>query len=252
VVRPPLRVVVVTPNLEGRSVASSATVILRSLGHEVLTSVNPPDDLDQIDPPADVAIFEAGPHPVIIREIIARLRTRPHLASMRVLVCLGVSAVSGLDPEGGGDDFILMPLNADELGARLALLRDRDRWPTTQRPIQYGEIALDLEIKQAFIDGRGLGLTPYEFLLLRFLVERPRRVFTREELMARVLGYRRVGRTRTVDMHVRNLRAKLVGLGDCLEGVRGVGYKFTPRDSAGGRDARGFSGVNPTRAASAG
>ncbi len=94
-------------------------------------------------------------------------------------------------------------------------------------------MTLDREIRQAFI-GRLLGLTPYEFQLLRFLVDRVGRVFTRQELLSRVWGYRHVGRARTVDTHVLNLRTKMGRLGDRLQSVRGLGYKLLRSDQSPG------------------
>ena len=78
----------------------------------------------------------------------------------------------------------------------------------------------------------GAALTPYEFQLLRFLADRVGRVFTRQELLSRVWGYRHVGRVRTVDTHVLNLRAKLGSMGDRLQSVRGMGYKLQRADAA--------------------
>ena len=80
---------------------------------------------------------------------------------------------------------------------------------------------------------RRWGSRPYEFQLLRFLADRVGRVFTRQELLSRVWGYRHVGRVRTVDTHVLNLRAKLGELGDRLQSVRGMGYKLQRADAAG-------------------
>ena len=87
-------------------------------------------------------------------------------------------------------------------------------------------------MRQAYLRGETLGLTPYEFQLLRFLADRVGRVFTRQELLSRVWGYRHVGRVRTVDTHVLNLRAKLGSLGDRLQSVRGMGYKLQRADAA--------------------
>ena len=109
----------------------------------------------------------------------------------------------------GADDFILMPVSADELSARLRQLHARDKRPGSPLQVRYGEIVLDCEMRQAYLSGQALGLTPYEFQLLRFLADRVGRVFTRQELLSRVWGYRHVGRVRTVDTHVLNLRAKL-------------------------------------------
>ena len=97
-------------------------------------------------------------------------------------------------------------------------------------------------MRQAYLGGQSLGLTPYEFQLLRFLADRVGRVFTRQELLSRVWGYRHVGRVRTVDTHVLNLRAKLGSLGDRLQSVRGMGYKLqradAPAETGGGTPRR--------------
>jgi DNA-binding response OmpR family regulator len=127
-----------------------------------------------------------------------------------------------------------MPVNPEELTARLTQLHARDKRPGSPLQIRYGEMTLDCEIRQAFVGGQPLGLTPYEFQLLRFLVDRVGRVFTRQELLSRVWGYRHVGRARTVDTHVLNLRTKMGTLGDRLQSVRGLGYKLLRSDQAPG------------------
>ena len=131
----------------------------------------------------------------------------------------------------GADDFILMPVSADELAARLRQLHARDKRPGSPLQVRYGQVVLDCEMRQAYLGGESLGLTPYEFQLLRFLADRVGRVFTRQELLSRVWGYRHVGRVRTVDTHVLNLRAKLGELGDRLQSVRGMGYKLQRADA---------------------
>jgi DNA-binding response OmpR family regulator len=228
-----LRVMVVTLD-PGRNASriDSPTALLRGLGHEV-TVVG--YDLAELDPRAavaDVAVVEAGEHLEIGRHAIKRLRQRPDLVAARILLCLEVARVSGLDPEMGADDFILIPISADELAARLRQLQARDKRPGAPLQVRYGEVLLDCEMRQAYAGGRSLGLTPYEFQLLRFLADRVGRVFTRQELLSRVWGYRHVGRVRTVDTHVLNLRAKLGDLGERLQSVRGMGYKLQRADIA--------------------
>src|SRR5580692_9980601 len=107
----------------------------------------------------------------------------------------------------------------------------RDKRPGAPLQVRYGDVMLDCEMRQAYEGGKSLGLTPYEFQLLRFLADRVGRVFTRQELLSRVWGYRHVGRVRTVDTHVLNLRAKLGELGERLQSVRGMGYKLQRPDA---------------------
>jgi DNA-binding response OmpR family regulator len=227
-----LRTIVVTLD-PGRSQArtDSPAALLRSLGHEVAVVGY---DLAELDPNAgmaDVAVVEAGEHLEIGRHAIKRLRQRSDLVAARILLCLEVARVSGLDPEMGADDFILIPITPDELSARLRQLQARDKRPGAPLQVRYGDVLLDCEMRQAYAGGQSLALTPYEFQLLRFLADRVGRVFTRQELLSRVWGYRHVGRVRTVDTHVLNLRAKLGDLGERLQSVRGMGYKLQRADA---------------------
>ena len=112
-----------------------------------------------------------------------------------------------------------------EIRLRIAIVRRRHGAPGGPR-ITLGPLTLDVDAYRVSVQGRALDLTFKEFELLRFLAERPGRVFTRPALMREVWGYDFYGGTRTVDVHVRRLRAKL---GPAYEGlietVRGVGYR---------------------------
>ncbi|HXH57147.1 response regulator transcription factor [Iamia sp.] len=125
------------------------------------------------------------------------------------------------------DDFCLDPFHPRELEARLRHLLWRAGSGSGPEMIEYRDLALNLETYQAAIDGRPLDLTYMEYELLKFLAQHPGRVFTRETLLSRVWGYEYYGGARTVDVHVRRLRAKLgeenAGL---ITTVRSVGYRF--------------------------
>jgi DNA-binding response OmpR family regulator len=224
-----LRTIVVTLDPKRNELQSDApAALLRGLGHEVEVVGY---DLAELRGAVDVALVEAGEHLEIGRHAIKRLRQRSELAATRILLLIEVARVSGLDPEMGADDFILMPVSGDELAARLRQLHARDKRPGSPLQVRYGQVVLDCEMRQAYLAGGSLGLTPYEFQLLRFLADRVGRVFTRQELLSRVWGYRHVGRVRTVDTHVLNLRAKLGELGERLQSVRGMGYKLQRADA---------------------
>jgi DNA-binding response OmpR family regulator len=125
------------------------------------------------------------------------------------------------------DDFIVVPATADEVTARLAHLFWRTGRGLRPELIEYGPLALNLETYQAAVAGRTLDLTYMEYELLRFLAARPGKVFTRETLLSRVWGYEYYGGARTVDVHVRRLRAKLgEEHAHLIETVRSVGYRF--------------------------
>jgi DNA-binding response OmpR family regulator len=125
------------------------------------------------------------------------------------------------------DDFCLHPFQPRELEARLRHLFWQSGSTGAAELVQYGPLVLNLETYQAAIDGRPLDLTYMEYELLKFLAQQPGRVFTRETLLSRVWGYEYFGGARTVDVHVRRLRAKLgeehAGL---ISTVRSVGYRF--------------------------
>lgn len=125
------------------------------------------------------------------------------------------------------DDFMLTPFHHRELEARLRHLFWRTGTATRDDMVEYGALSLNLETYQATIDERPLDMTFMEYELLKFLASHPGKVFTRETLLSRVWGYDYFGGARTVDVHVRRLRAKLgeehAGL---IQTVRSVGYRF--------------------------
>jgi DNA-binding response OmpR family regulator len=125
------------------------------------------------------------------------------------------------------DDFCLSPFHPAELEARLRHLLVADVDVQQADLVEYGDLTLNLETYQATIAGHPLDMTYMEYELLKFLAQNPGKVFTREILLSRVWGYEYYGGARTVDVHVRRLRAKLgeehAGL---IRTVRSVGYRF--------------------------
>jgi DNA-binding response OmpR family regulator len=125
------------------------------------------------------------------------------------------------------DDFCLTPFHPRELEARLKHGFWRTGRGTRPELVEYGELVLNLETYQASIDNQPLDLTYMEYELLKFLASHPGKVFTRETLLSRVWGYEYYGGARTVDVHVRRLRAKLgEGHAALIQTVRSVGYRF--------------------------
>jgi DNA-binding response OmpR family regulator len=125
------------------------------------------------------------------------------------------------------DDFCLAPFHPAELEARLRHLLATDIDMHRAELVEYGELSLNLETYQASIAGRPLDMTYMEYELLKFLAQNPGKVFTREMLLSRVWGYEYYGGARTVDVHVRRLRAKLgEEHANLIQTVRSVGYRF--------------------------
>jgi DNA-binding response OmpR family regulator len=121
---------------------------------------------------------------------------------------------------------VLSPVVAPELYARIRQLDWRMSSFRAAGRIKIGDLVIDAVAVEASYRGRALKLPRQEFQLLKFLAERPGRVFSREQLLSRVWGYRYAGGTRTVDIHVRRLRAKLGPGSAMIETVRHVGYKL--------------------------
>jgi DNA-binding response OmpR family regulator len=155
------------------------------------------------------------------------LRRRDH-ALVPVLVLVGGTQLDDLEHRDQlFDDFCLTPFHPAELEARLRHLLASEVDLQRADIVEYGDLTLNLETYQAHIGSRPLDMTYMEYELLKFLAQNPGKVFTREILLSRVWGYEYYGGARTVDVHVRRLRAKLgeehAGL---IQTVRSVGYRF--------------------------
>jgi DNA-binding response OmpR family regulator len=125
------------------------------------------------------------------------------------------------------DDFCFVPWQPRELEARVAHLFWRTGRGSRPELVEYGPLILNLETYQAAVGRRPLDLTYMEYELLKFLATHPGKVFTRETLLSRVWGYEYYGGARTVDVHIRRLRAKLgEEHANLISTVRSVGYRF--------------------------
>jgi DNA-binding response OmpR family regulator len=141
--------------------------------------------------------------------------------------------VAGLDL--GADDYVTKPFSLRELSARVrAVLRRREAAAEPARPAVYRgtHLVADFDAVSITVDGSQVRLTRREFELLRFLVENRNRVLSRDRLLERVWGYDRFIETRSVDVHVGRLRAKLGPAGDQIETVVGLGYRFAEKPSS--------------------
>lgn len=164
------------------------------------------------------------------RDLCRLIRTTGSDAPVLLIVTEGGLSVVAAD--WGMDDVILFTAGPAELEARIRmsigrLAAQRNPDDPEAHVIRSGEVVVDDATYTAKLGGRALDLTFKEFELLKFLAQHPGRVFTREQLLQEVWGYDYFGGTRTVDVHVRRLRAKLGPEHEALIGtVRNVGYRF--------------------------
>ena len=147
--------------------------------------------------------------------------------------CPGEEFDKVLGLELGADDYIAKPFSPREVVARIKAVLRRANSTSLSRGRIWETLGLkiDYEAKKVEVKGREINLTPKEFELLWFLVNHPRRVYTREQLLEHVWGYDFAGDTRTVDTHIKRLREKLTegGIASSIKTVWGYGYKFEPR-----------------------
>jgi DNA-binding response OmpR family regulator len=180
--------------------------------------------------PAPDAVFVDGRRDLVLaRRVLLVLRAAA--ATLPVIVIVTDGGWAGISAEWGADDLLLHTAGPAEVEARLRLAIGRRARATAQLPdeIRSGGLVVNEATYSARMNGRALDLTFKEFELLKFLAQHPGRVFTRAQLLQEVWGYDYFGGTRTVDVHVRRLRAKLGAENEELIGtVRNVGYRFVP------------------------
>jgi len=221
------------------STGGSAQVLpaLGLLAHRVrVLPVEPSALLDA--PDADVLLLDARRDLATARSTCRLLRaTGLQVPLVLILTEGGLTVVTG---EWGAADILLEDASPAEVEARLRIVIERSSaaGPDDEAAeISSGDLTIDPSGYTARVRGRALDLTYKEFELLKYLAQHPGRVFTRAQLLQEVWGYDYFGGTRTVDVHVRRLRAKLGPDREQLIGtVRNVGYRFDPpqrRETAG-------------------
>ncbi len=209
---------------------------LKREGYEVITSTSGEDGLEKIE--------KASPQLVVLDlmlpeidgiELCRKLKSDPLTQSIPVIMVTAkgeeTDIVLGLGV--GADDYITKPFSPREMVARVkAVLRRSRSKPETDRRdrIAFEGIVIDPQRHDVKVDGESILLTATEFRLLHFLASHPGRVFTRDHLLARVIGEEAIVIDRNIDVHVRAIRKKLGPRRDVIETIRGVGYRFRDKD----------------------
>ena len=223
------------------ALAPSAEVLpaLGLLSHHV--RILPAEATALIDaPPADAVLVDARRELAMARSLCRVIRTTGLSAPLFAVLTEG--GLAGLTPEWGVDDVLLDTAGPAEVEARLRLAVARalegDSSADDDARITAGALVIDEASYSVRLRGSALDLTYKEFELLKYLAQHPGRVFTRAQLLQEVWGYDYFGGTRTVDVHVRRLRAKLGSDHEALIGtVRNVGYRFVPEEADAGAAA---------------
>ena len=164
-------------------------------------------------------------------EVCRLIRKDPATESLPVMMCTAksdeTSKIQGLD--FGADDYVTKPFSVRELILRVKAVLKRGERKSDNMEVQrqFGELKIDVDSHEVFVNDEQVSLTALEFKLLRQLVDRRGRVQSRDQLLSDVWGYSSDVTTRTVDTHIKRLREKLGDMGKYVQTIRGVGYKFT-------------------------
>lgn len=146
--------------------------------------------------------------------------------SVPMILVVTEGGLAAVNSEWGADDIILATAGPGEIDARIRLSLTRTKGESNDELISSAGVVIDESTYSARVDGHPMDLTLLEFELLKYLMQHPGRVFSRAQLLTEVWGYGYAGETRTVDVHIRRLRAKLGDRGGLIGTEYGRGYRF--------------------------
>ena len=167
-------------------------------------------------------------NPLAVSPIIEAIRELRRERPIPILALIAKDALDkGTDTLLAADDFVIEPSGIEEIALRVKKLLKETYAVDGKDVIRNNDLVIDLARREAALEGKTLSLTFTEYELLVFLAANSGRVFTREALLNKIWGYDYYGGDRTVDVHIRRLRAKIEwGKHSFIETVRGVGYRF--------------------------
>ena len=164
-------------------------------------------------------------------DLCKKMKSDPDVQNLPIIILTAkddeVDKVVGF--ELGADDYVTKPFSVRELILRIkaVLKRGENKKDIVEIDRQFGDLKIDVDSHEVYVDGELVNLTALEFKLLIQLVDRRGRVQSREQLLADVWGYSAEVTTRTVDTHIKRLREKLGTMGKYVQTIRGVVYKFS-------------------------
>jgi two-component system phosphate regulon response regulator PhoB len=209
---------------------------LKREGYEVITSTSGEDGLDKIEKTApQLVVLDLMLPEIDGLELCRKLKSDPLTRSIPVIMVTAKGEESDLVLGlcVGADDYVTKPFSPKELVARVKALlrRSKTRSESDNRErIARGGVVIDPQRHDVQVDGEPISLTATEFRLLHFLASHTGRVFTRDHLLARVIGEDAIVIDRNIDVHVRAIRKKLGSQRELIETIRGVGYRFKDKD----------------------
>jgi DNA-binding response OmpR family regulator len=220
------RILIISDNPKGTGEIQQELICA---GYPVLTCTGDRTGVVQaVNPrPPDVLVLDTLAARLGLKELSSLLRQEFSSHNPLIIALIGRADLTSLDMGAGVDDFLLAPFVPLELVTRIKLLLWKNNRVDAEQLIKVGDLVVDQANYAVTVAGQPLELTFKEYELLRFLATHRGRVFTREALLNQVWGYDYYGGTRTVDVHIRRIRAKLgVPYEDLVETVRNVGYRF--------------------------
>ena len=162
-----------------------------------------------------------------LQELVQKMRRNSACKELPLIAMVQEAQVRELGTAAGLEDFLILPAEPEEIEARVRFVLARLNHLVPGAGNRFGALEIHADRYEVLLSGEPLELTYKEFELLKFLATHPGRVFSRDQLLNQVWGYNFIGGTRTVDVHVRRLRAKLgPKYASLVDTVRNVGYKF--------------------------
>ncbi len=206
--------------------ASADSEVLPALGllaHKVRTIEASPANI--VSAPSHDLVFLDARRDLANAKSLARVMRTTGL-SVPLIVVVTEGGLAAMSHEWGADDIILESAGPGEIDARIRLSLSRSKGESNDELISSAGVVIDETSFSVRVDGKPMDLTLIEFELLKYLMQHAGRVFSRAQLLSEVWGYGYAGETRTVDVHIRRLRAKLGDRGGLIGTEYGRGYRF--------------------------